>query len=80
MIAWLNNKVLSASQWLLLSMAGAIGILVVALRAQRTALHKAQVDLLRTSVELDTAQDDEKVARAQAAFLKALKEYHNADE
>lgn len=80
MLNWLNNKVLSASQWIILSLAGALGAAVTLLRLEKSRLHRTQIDLLRKSIELDTKEDDERVKKALVAYAQALKKFHDIDE
>lgn len=58
-----------------MTLAGVAGILILALKLQGTRLHKARVDLLRKSIELDTTKDDIAIAAKKSAYKLAKKEY-----
>lgn len=74
----LNHISLTLTQWILLSMAGVIGALTVALRLQGSALHKAQVQLLEEHLDVVTSTDDKAVASSRANFQQAYKAYITA--
>lgn len=75
MLTFLSNLKLTATQWLIASMATIIGILVVSLRLQGNKLHSTQVDLLRQKFLNQMDLQDAKVEAAKAAYIKAQNAY-----
>lgn len=74
-LTFLKNLQLTLTQWLMLSMAVVIGVLVVVLRLQGSRLHKAQVDLLRAHYGTQVGKQDEVTAASKKRFDKALGAY-----
>lgn len=74
---WLNNLLLTASQWIILSLATLLGGLLVLLRVRNGQLHRAQVELLKAKIDGQTKEDDARIAKAKEAYEKALKEYYD---
>ncbi len=60
------------------ALAGVIGILVLMLKIKGSQLHKARVDLLRKSIELDTAKDDNAIKEAKRIYKEAKKDYEKS--
>lgn len=78
MLAWLNGLRLSLVQWLLLSAASAVGILIALLRLRGGQLHAAKVALLREQFGRAMDQQDARVERAKDRFRKAQREYEES--
>lgn len=78
MLNFINKLQLSLVQWVMLSLAALVGMLVVALKLQGSALHKAQVQLLEQHIKTIDSSDDQSVKTARDAFSKALYTYHSA--
>lgn len=77
-ILFLSTIKLTVTQWLLIMMAGTIGVLVVALRLQGSKLHKAQVTILTTNLNNSIKQSEAKTAEASHRFDKAYQAYRFA--
>ena len=80
MINFLKGLSLTIGQWLLVTMATALGILIFLLRRQGTALHRAQVELLGARLDREQDKYDATVdtayrawETAEAAYLEAKK-------
>ena len=73
-----TNIKLSLTQIALLLLTGLVGILVVALRLQGSALHKTQRDLLAARLDLAVSNDLKNVADLRRAFEAADKAYQEA--
>lgn len=69
---FLGNLHLSLLQWLLLSASTVIGGLVIALKAQGSRLHKAQVQLLSIQYSTAIVKQDADVEKAKEAYRTAL--------
>lgn len=71
----LSSIKLSLQQWLLVTMAATIGLLVVAFRVQGTRLHKYQVMALSAAIDAAQGQEDDKLASLKEKFYSTLQEY-----
>lgn len=69
---------LSLVQWTTLFLAGTVGALVIALRAQGTQLHRAQIQLLLATMNQSDTAKELAVIKAREAFQVAVKEYQDA--
>jgi hypothetical protein len=74
-LTFLSNLKLTLSQWLLLCLSTAVGLLVVALDLKGTQLHKAQVNLLQAQFGNAMSLQDAKVDAARIAFEAAVNDY-----
>lgn len=67
---------LTLTQWVIVSLAATVGLLVAALRLQGSRLHYAQLQLLEANYNAQDQTDDEAVAKAKEAYKKALDSYN----
>lgn len=77
MITFLTGLRLSLIQWTLLTLGSALGVLVLAFRAQGSRLHEAQISLLLATTR---NADDTKtlaVVKAKERLALAMKDYYN---
>ena len=75
---YLKDLKLSLESYGALSLAALVGFLVLALKLQGGKLHKAQVELLRATVENQQDAEDARVASLRSAFNKAYQAYKDA--
>lgn len=78
LLSWLSSLRLSLIQWTTLILAGTVGALVIALKAQGTRLHRAQIQLLLATMNQTDTAKEEAVTRAREAFQAAMKDYMDA--
>jgi len=78
MLAWLQNLKLSLYQWIVLTFAGIIGILVFITRLQGSKIHKLQVDLLVGQFNDVMAGQNKAVSAAHDRMQTAYKAYKAA--
>lgn len=76
-ISYLNSLRLSLIQWTCLVLAGAVGALVVAFRAQGSQLHRAQIQLLLATMRQSDTNKEAAVVKAREAFQIAMKDYQD---
>lgn len=74
-LSYLSNLKLTLTQYILLTEAAIIGLLVLVLRAKGSELHKAQLDALEANYLVLKDAQDTKTSAAQKAYFNALKEY-----
>jgi len=74
----INGISLTLTQWILLAMAGIIGMLLVALKLQGSKLHKAQVQILTQHLHTVDMGDENAVKTSRDRFNKAYQEYKDA--
>lgn len=67
------------TKYLLLILASCIGVLLVMFRIQGGKLHKLQLQVLSDAINKQIGDDEAVVAKARAAFQKALEAYHAAN-
>ncbi len=75
---WLNNLKLSLMQWISIGAAGAIGLLVLALRIQGSRLHKAQISLLEVKTDGPVDEADKLRGAALGRYQRELQKYKDA--
>lgn len=78
LITFLSNLRLSLSQWLLVTLASIVGGLVVALRVQGGALHRAQLAALKANMDSMVAIAHKDTIDAVVAYHEAKEEYDHA--
>ena len=78
LLSYLSTLRLSLVQWITLILAGAVGALVVALKAQGTRLHRAQIQLLLATMNQSDTAKEAAVVKARDSFQAAMKEYLDA--
>jgi hypothetical protein len=78
LLQFLQNRRLSVTQWLGVMAAGAIGLLVLALRIQGGRLHKAQVQLLEVKTDGPVSDADKLRAAALGRYQRELDAYKAA--
>lgn len=77
-LSFLSNFKASLSEYLAVAIAGAIAFTVAAFKLQGSRLHKAQVDLLATKLQVSRDAADKATNAAQANYQQALKAYQDA--
>ena len=78
LLARLKGLQLSISQWIMVSMAAIIGGLVVSLRLQGSALHKAQLGLLKSNLDFKIAAQHKDTDLATISYELAKEQYEAA--
>lgn len=78
MLSFLGNLKLSLTQWLGALAAGAIGLLVLALKIQGSRLHRAQVQLLEVKLDGPVDDADKLQGAALGKYQRALEAYKKA--
>ena len=73
-----GNIRMSVEQYLLISLAAAVGVLVTALKLQGSRLHATQVKLLKSQYDNVDEADQAATDQAKAAFEAAYKAYMEA--
>ena len=74
-MSFLSNLKLTIMQWVSLTMAGAIGVLVLLLDQKGSALHRAQVQLLEAHMDTQQLANDQKVQAAKDRYGKVRQDY-----
>lgn len=77
-LSYLSTLKLSIVQWSVLLLSGAVGALVIALKAQGTKLHRAQIQLLLTTMAQSDTGKELAVTKARETFQAAYKDYTKA--
>lgn len=78
MIAFLSSIKLSITQWIMISLAGIIGALVIALKIQGGRLHASQVSLLTQGLNAAIDAEDGNIGKAKDRLALAKKAYEEA--
>ncbi len=78
LLTFLSSVRLTITQYATLSLAVALGALVVAFRIQGSRLHSAQISLLTDHLNTLQNQRDQDVATATERFNKALEIYNDS--
>ena len=76
-LSYLSSIKLTLTQYVLLTEAAIIGLLVLVLRAKGSELHKAQLDALEANYLVLKNAQDIKTNAAQKAYFDALKDYQD---
>lgn len=78
MINFLQNLKLSLTQWLWLTTAAAIGLLVTALKIQGSRLHKAQIDSLMSGINSRNVAEDSNIEKLRDKMAAEIDAYEKA--
>lgn len=73
----MSTITLTLKQWFVISMVVIVGILVVALGLQGSALHKVKILLMEKELDLATQKDDENIKEKKARYKEEKRKYEN---
>lgn len=77
LLGLLNSVKLTIIDYSMLVLAAIVGFLVIKLRLQGSALHAAQVALLKTQYDAAMSQQDKNVDDARDAYNQAMAAYNS---
>lgn len=76
----MDNIKLTLTQWLLVVVSAACGVLVLLFKLQGSKLHKARIDLLNEQIKRTNEKQENHISSLKKKFKKSLKEYKDASK